>query len=109
MTLNHFFEPRSVAIVGASRQTGKVGYEILAGLLRAGFEGEIFPVNPTTDEIQGRKAYPDLKSIGQTPDLVVLVVAAKHVPPIIQDCADLGVKAVVIIASGFKESGPKGA
>ena len=109
MTLNHFFEPRSVAIVGASRQTGKVGYEILAGLLRAGFEGEIFPVNPTADEIQGRKAYPDLKSIGQTPDLVVLVVAAKHVPPIMQDCADLGVKAVVIIASGFKESGPKGA
>ncbi|MFZ9033025.1 MAG: acetate--CoA ligase family protein [Anaerohalosphaeraceae bacterium] len=109
MTLNHFFEPRSVAIVGASRQTGKVGYEILAGLLRAGFEGEIFPVNPTADEIQGRKAYPDLKSIGQTPDLVVLVVAAKHVPPMMQDCADLGVKAVVIIASGFKESGPKGA
>ncbi|MHC4374159.1 MAG: acetate--CoA ligase family protein [Planctomycetota bacterium] len=108
MTLNHFFEPRSVAIVGASRQMGKVGYEILAGLLRAGFEGEIFPVNPKADEIQGRKAYPDLKSIGQTPDLVVLVVAAKHVPPIMQDCADLGVKAVVIIASGFKESGPKG-
>ena len=109
MTLNHFFEPRSVAIVGASRHTGKVGYEILAGLLRAGFAGKIFPVNPTVDEIQGQKAYPNLKSIGQVPDLAVLVVSAKHVPPIIQDCADLGVKAVVIIASGFKESGPEGA
>lgn len=109
MTLNHFFEPRSVAIVGASRQTGKVGYEILAGLLKAGFSGEIFPVNPTADEIQGQKAYPNLKSIGQTPDLAILVVSANHIPPIMQDCADLGVKAVVIIASGFKESGPKGA
>ena len=109
MTLEHFFEPRSVAIVGASQKAGKVGYEILAGLLKAGFEGDIFPVNPTADEIQGQKAYPNLKSIGQTPDLAVLVVAAKHVPPIMQDCADLGVKAVIIIASGFKESGPKGA
>ncbi|MHC5159696.1 MAG: CoA-binding protein, partial [Planctomycetota bacterium] len=109
MTLNHFFEPRSVAVVGASNKEGKVGYEILAGLLKAGYPGDIFPVNPTSDEIQGRKTYPDLKSIGQSPDLAVLVVAAKHVPPIMQDCADLGVKAVVIIASGFKESGPKGA
>lgn len=109
MSLDHFFKPRSVAIVGASRQPGKVGYEILAGLTKAGFEGQIFPVNPTADQIQGRQVYPDLKSIGQAPDLAVLVVSAKHVPKAMQDCADLGVKAVVIIASGFKESGTKGA
>lgn len=109
MALNHFFEPRSVAIVGASRTEGKVGYEILAGLLKARFPGEIYPVNPTCEEIQGLKVYPDLKSIGQTPDLAVLVVAAKHVPDVMQECANLGIKAVVIIASGFKESGPKGA
>ncbi|MHC5157756.1 MAG: acetate--CoA ligase family protein [Planctomycetota bacterium] len=109
MTLNQFFEPRSIAIVGASRTEGKVGYEILAGLLKAGFPGEIYPVNPTADEILGRKSYPDLKSIGQTPDLAVLVIAAKHVPKAMQDCADTGIKAVIIIASGFKESGPKGA
>ncbi|MHC4881856.1 MAG: acetate--CoA ligase family protein [Planctomycetota bacterium] len=109
MTLNQFFEPRSIAIVGASRTEGKVGYEILAGLLKAGFPGEIYPVNPMADEILGRKSYPDLKSIGQTPDLAVLVIAAKHVPKAMQDCADTGIKAVIIIASGFKESGPKGA
>lgn len=109
MTLNQFFEPRSIAIVGASRTEGKVGYEILAALLKAGFPGEIYPVNPTADEILGRKSYPDLKSIGQTPDLAVLVIAAKHVPKVMQECADTGIKAVIIIASGFKESGPKGA
>ncbi len=109
MSLNHFFEPRSIAIVGASRKEGKVGYEILAGLLKAGFPGDIFPVNPTSDEILGQKVYPDLKSIGQAPDLAVLVIAAKHVPKVMQDCVDLGIKAVIIIASGFKESGAKGA
>jgi acetyltransferase len=109
MSLSHFFEPRSIAIVGASRTVGKVGYEILAALLKAGFPGEIYPVNPSSDEILGLKAYPDLKSVGQTPDLAVLVVAAKYIPKAMQDCADVGVKAVIIIASGFKESGPKGA
>lgn len=109
MGLKHFFEPRSIAIVGASRKSGKVGYEILAGLIKAGYEGELFPVNPSSDEIQGIKAFPDLKSIGQTPDLAVLVVAADQVPPIVQDCAKIGVKAVLVIASGFKEAGTKGA
>jgi acetyltransferase len=109
MSLEHFFKPQSVAIVGASRQPGKVGYEILTGLIKAQFPGEIFPVNPTAEEIQGIKAYPDLKSIGKAPDLAVLVVAAEHVPTIMQDCADVGVKAAIIIASGFKESGSKGA
>ena len=109
MTLDRFFNPQSVAIVGASRQPSKVGYEILAGLLKGGYPGKIFPVNPTAPEIQGLKAYPDLKSIGQVPDLVVLVVSAKLVPQAVQDCANLGVKAVIIISSGFKEAGPEGA
>ncbi len=108
MSLDHFFNPQSVAIVGASRTSGKVGYEILAGMLKAGFEGDIYPVNPTTDEIQGLKAYPDLKSIGQTPDLVVIVVAAKHALNVMKDCASIGTKSVIIVASGFKESGPEG-
>jgi acetyltransferase len=109
MSLEQFFNPQSVAIVGASRQPNKVGYEILAGLLKGGYPGKIFPVNPTAQEIQGLKAYPDLKSIGQTPDLVLLVISAKDVPKMVQDCADVGVKAVIIISSGFKETGPQGA
>ena len=109
MSLDPFFNPQSVAVVGASSHVGKVGYEILAGLIKGGYPGAVFPINPSHSEVQGLKTYPNLKSIGQTPDLVVVVVAAKHVPPIIQDCADLGVKAALIISSGFKEAGPEGA
>lgn len=109
MSLEHFFKPQSVAIVGASRHRGKVGYEILAGLIKAQYPGKIFPVNPTSDEVQGLKAWPDLKSIGECPELVVIVVSAKHVLDAINECAQLGVKAVVIVSSGFKESGPQGA
>ena len=108
MSLDQFFTPRSVAIVGASRKIGKVGYEILAGLQKAGFEGDIYPVNPTADEIMGLRSYPDLKAIGSTPDLVVIVVAAKHAIKVMQDCADIGTKSVIVVASGFKEAGPDG-
>jgi acetyltransferase len=109
MSLEPFFNPQSIAIVGASCKKGKVGYELLNGLLRDGYEGTLFPVNPTHSEILGLKSYPDLKSIDCVPDLVVIIVSAKNVPRIMQDCADKGVKFVLIISSGFKESGPAGA
>ena len=75
--LDKFFNPKSVAIVGASRQKGKVGYEILRSMLDAGFPGKIFPVNPQAEEVENLKCDPDLPSIGQAPDLVVIVVPAK--------------------------------
>jgi len=106
--LDNFFNPKSVAIVGASRQKGKVGYEILRSMLEAGYEGKIFPVNPQADTIEGLKCYPDLKSIGQTPDLVIIVVPAKAVSAVMQDCGAIGTKAVVIITAGFKEVGEEG-
>lgn len=109
MSLDHFFNPKSVAVIGASRTKGKVGYEIFSALLSGGFPGRLFPVNPTTDEVQGIKSCPDLKSAPEPPELVVVAVSAKFVPQVMRDCADLKVKAVVIISSGFKESGEKGA
>ena len=106
--LDKFFNPKSVAIVGASRQKGKVGHEILRSMLDAGFPGKIFPVNPQADSVENLKCYPDLPSIGQTPDLVVIVVPAKFVAQVMQQCATLGVKAVVVITAGFKEVGEEG-
>jgi acetyl coenzyme A synthetase (ADP forming)-like protein len=106
--LEKFFNPNSVAIVGASRQKGKVGYEILKSMLDAGFPGKIFPVNPQAETIENLKCYPDLKSIGQTPDLVIIVVPAGIVPAVMQQCGSIGVKAVVIITAGFKEVGEEG-
>ncbi len=106
--LEKFFAPQSVAIVGASRQKTKVGYEILKSMLDAGYPGRIFPVNPNAETIENIKCYPDLASIGQTPDLVVIVVPASAVPPVMQQCAKIGVKAVIIITAGFKEIGAEG-
>jgi len=108
MSLENFFAPKSVAVVGASREKGKVGYEIVANLIKGGYAGKVFPVNPKADQIEGLRCYSDLKAIGQVPDLVVIVVPAKFVPPVMQQCVDLGVTSVVIITAGFKEVGPEG-
>lgn len=108
MALKKFFNPGSVAIVGASRTKGKVGYEILKSMLEGGYGGSIFPINPNTDVIDGLKCYPDLSSIGQVPELVIVSVPAKVVPEVMQQCAKVGNKAVIIITSGFKEVGQEG-
>jgi acetyltransferase len=108
MSLEKFFNPASVAIVGVSQTPGKVGYEILANMIKAGFPGKIFPVNPNAKTIEGLACYPDVASIGQIPELVIIVVPAKIVPSIMRQCAKAGVKSVVIITAGFKEVGPEG-
>jgi acetyl coenzyme A synthetase (ADP forming)-like protein len=108
MSLESFFNPKSIAIVGASRQKGKVGYEILENMKEAGYEGEIYPVNPKADTIEGLKCYPDLQSIGRAPDLVVIIIPAKFVPELMQQCAKVGAKSVIIITAGFKEVGEEG-
>ena len=108
MSLKSFFNPKSIAIVGASRQKGKVGYEILVNMIGAGYEGKIYPVNPKADTIEGLKCYPDLQSIGQAPDLVVIIIPAKFVPAMMQQCAKVGTKSVIIITAGFKEVGEEG-
>jgi len=108
MNFESFFNPKSVAIVGASHHKGKVGYEILANMIGAGYEGKIFPVNPQADTVAGLKCYPDLKSIGEIPELVVIIVPAKIVPAVMQQCARIRAKSVVIITAGFKEVGNEG-
>ena len=108
MSLESFFSPRSVAIVGASRQKGKVGYEILHNMIQAGYEGKIYPVNRDADVMEGLKCYPDLLSIGETPDLVVIIVPARFVMEVMEQCVTIGTKAVIIITAGFKEVGPEG-
>ncbi len=108
MSLKSFFGPKSVAIVGASRQKGKVGYEILTNLVAGGYPGKIFPINPKADEIEGLKCYPDLTSIGETPELVIIIVPAQFVAGVLEECAKVRVKSAIIITAGFKEVGPEG-
>ncbi len=108
MSLEMFFSPRSVAIVGASAVVGKVGYEVLTNMVSGGFPGKIFPVNNKADTLAGLKCYPTLESIGEVPDLVVVVLPAPIVPSIMKECVKIGVKSVVIITAGFKEVGEEG-
>ena len=108
MNLEAIFDPHSVAIVGASREKGKTGYEILSSLLRGGYEGKVFPVNPKAEEILGLRCYPSVKAIGEAPDLVVVVVPTKAVLDVVRECAGLGVRAAIVVSAGFKESGKEG-
>ncbi|HPS55517.1 MAG TPA: acetate--CoA ligase family protein, partial [Sedimentisphaerales bacterium] len=108
MSFENFFNPKTVAVVGASRQPGKVGYEILKSMIDGKYEGKIFPINPKADDVEGIKCYPDLSSIGEVPDLVIVVIPAKFTIACMEECAKLGVNSVIIITAGFKETGKAG-
>ena len=104
-----FFEPESVAVVGASNTPGKFGHFLLKNLIDMGFKGRIYPVNPNLKTALGIKAFPTVNSIPFEVDLSVIVVPAVHVPEIMRDCAKKHVKGVVICSSGFRELGNEGA
>lgn len=107
--LDYLFNPRSVAVVGASNKKGKMGYVYMNNVITGGWAGKIYPINPKEAEVQGYKAYPSVKDIPDVVDLVIVVVPPKIVPGVMRDCAEKGVKTAVIITAGFKETGPEGA
>jgi acyl-CoA synthetase (NDP forming) len=101
------FNPRSVAVIGASNTQGSWGNNAMKGLLA--LKGRhIYPVNPNAGEILGVKAYPSVTAIPEPVDLAVIVVSEKLVAGILQECVNKGVKAAVIITSGFGETGEEG-
>lgn len=103
--LDKFFYPDSVAVIGASNDEGKAGYQIVANLIELGYEGEVYPVNPKEDEIFNRKCYPSLKDIDAKVDLILITVPAPIVPGIFEEAKARGdVKGAVILASGFSET-----
>jgi len=107
--LDAFFNPRSVAVVGATKRINKAGHVIFKNFVenkrREVFKGEIFPVNPHEDSILGSQCYPSVTKIPGELELVVIVIPAKNVPQVMEDAASKKVKAVVIISSGFSEIG----
>ncbi|HVR71778.1 MAG TPA: GNAT family N-acetyltransferase [Vicinamibacteria bacterium] len=100
--------PRSVAVVGASRQPGTIGAALVANLVRHGFRGPIYPVNPKADTIEGLPAYPGVQAIGKPVDLGVIAVPAPAVEAAVADCASAGARGVVVISAGFAESSAAG-
>jgi acetyl coenzyme A synthetase (ADP forming)-like protein len=106
--LRTIFNPSSIAVIGASRTPTKIGHETLKNVLVHNYEGEVYPVNPYAEEILGLKCYPSVKDIPGKIDLAVITVPAPVVPKIMRECAEKGVRGVIIITSGFGETGDQG-
>ena len=106
--LKQFFSPRSIAIVGVPRKDGRFGgLSYLIKFKEYGFPGRLYPINPNATEILGLKAYPDLTSLPEVPDLAIICLTAGHVPKILEECARIGLKHIHILSSGFKEMGTR--
>jgi acyl-CoA synthetase (NDP forming) len=108
-SIRSFFEPESVAVIGASRTPGKGGYNAIENLQRLGYRGKIYPVNPSAGEVRTLKTYPDIKSIPEAPELAIIVIPPSQVIRTLEDCAAAGVKAVIIETAGFGETSKPGA
>ncbi|MDP2627340.1 MAG: acetate--CoA ligase family protein, partial [Candidatus Rokubacteria bacterium] len=106
--LQPFFDPRSVAIIGASRDPSKVGGSVLANLRAAGFEGRVIPVNAGAGTVQGLAAVPSILAVEGPVDLAVIAVPAPAVLPSLEECARKGVGGAVVISAGFREIGAEG-
>jgi acyl-CoA synthetase (NDP forming) len=105
--LGALLAPRSIAVLGASRIPGKIGYIVLSNLLSGAYTGRVIPVNPSADEILGQKCIPKLQGSGEHPDLAVVVVPAPHVMAVVEDAIAAGVRALAVITAGFREAGPR--
>ncbi len=103
--LESFFNPSSIAIIGASRDGTKIPGLLLTFLRKNQFSGAIYPVNPNYPDINGLRCYPTLDAIGQPIDLAIVIIPARVVLGALEDCARLGVKHAIIISSGFAEEG----
>lgn len=106
--LDKIFNPRSIAVIGASDDEGSVGRALMRNLLELGFEGKIYPINIRKNEVFGIKAYATVDQIPETVDLAVIATPARTVPDIVEQCGKAGIKGVIIISAGFKEIGAEG-
>jgi len=106
--LDAMFSPSSVAVIGATDRPGTGGQTILQNLLRGGYSGEVYAVNPSHDQVQGIKAYKRIGEISGVVDLAVIAIPAISVPQVVQECIDAETKSAVVISAGFKERGAAG-
>jgi acetyltransferase len=108
-SLTPFFNPRGVALIGASANPGKLGHAVLHNLINSGYRGAVYPVNPNYPDIDGLPCYADIAAVPNPVDLAVLIVPAAAAPAALTACGRRGLKAAIIISGGFKETGPEGA
>ncbi|GAA3851800.1 bifunctional GNAT family N-acetyltransferase/acetate--CoA ligase family protein [Saccharothrix violaceirubra] len=107
-SVHNLLHPRSVAVIGASKDRTKIGHAVLTNLLRADFTGPVYPVNAEHRSVRGVRAYPSVLEIPDDVDLAVVAVPAASVDEVMDACLAKGVKALVVVTSGFGETGPDG-
>ena len=100
--------PERVAIIGASRNDQSMGSVLMRNILAYGYQGELFPIHREAHEIQGRKAYPSIRDVPEPVDLAIVVVPAQQAIDVVKDCGKAGVKALLVLSSGFAEAGEEG-
>ena len=103
--LDKIFNPRRIALIGASDRENSVGVKLFRNLIGVGFKGVVYPVNPFRPTVQAISAYPNVTKIPRQVDLAIVATPAHTVPQIIEECGSVGVSGVVIIRAGFKEAG----
>ena len=106
--LDAFFNARTIAIIGVSRVPDKIGNVIFSNFIESSFRGRVYPVNPKAKTIYGVKVYPSVLEIPDGIDMAVTAVTAEVTPRVISECAEKGVKGVIIVSGGFSEVGEEG-
>lgn len=105
MSLNPFFNPQSVAVIGASRDPKKIGHVVFRNFIESGFRGRVYPINPNAEEVFQRKAYSSVRAVPGAIDLAVVAVPQPIVPQVLEECGMKGIRAAIIITAGFREVG----
>ena len=102
------FNPASIAVIGASKNKEKLGWQVLNNIQKTGFKGKLYPVNPKHKKINGLAVHKDVADIKESPDLAVIIIPAKAVVPVVKSCAQKGIKNIIIVSAGFSEAGKEG-
>lgn len=106
--LSYFFNPKSIAVVGASSTPGKVGYNVLKNIIDSEYSGKVYPINPTTKQILNYKTFKSVLDVPDEIEIAIIVIPAKYVNSVVEECGKKNIKGVVIITAGFKEIGGEG-
>jgi len=105
VSMKRIMQPKSVAVIGASNENGKIGNSVMKNLINGGYKGQIFPIHPSADEIMGHKAYKSVKNVPQEIDTAVFAIPAKFVAGALIECGEKKIAGAVLIPSGFSETG----
>jgi len=106
--LDCIFKPQRIALWGANENPQRVGSTLLRNLVGAGFRGVVYPLHPKLEAVLGIHCYANVAALPRTPDLAVVCSAAPTVPQIVRECGEAGVRGVVVVSAGFRETGPEG-